>query len=78
MLDSNDKVTVNGGKFTVNMNSLPKVYSPGNSLETTFTVLKEGAQDDEVVPPAASDNISKEGDDGPPGKHDPQGECACA
>lgn len=33
LLDSNDKVTVNGGKFTVSMNALPKVYSPASSLQ---------------------------------------------
>ena len=34
VLNSNDKVTVSGGRFTVNIqNGMPVVYSPASSLE---------------------------------------------
>jgi hypothetical protein len=34
VLNPSDKVTVNGGKFTVNIqNGMPVVYSPASSLE---------------------------------------------
>lgn len=48
ILDSNDKVTINGGQFTVNMNGPPKVYLP--------TSCSPGPESDKINNNGSQDN----------------------
>ena len=58
MLDSSDSVTVSGGKFTVNMNGPPKVYSPvpANIADTQQqdVIVKQVGELDSATTPTSS------------------------
>lgn len=58
VLDSSDSVTVSGGKFTVNMNGPPKVYSPvpANIADTQQqdVIVKQVGELDSATTPTSS------------------------
>ncbi len=46
ILDTSDKVTVNGRQFTVSMNGPPKIYAPSNSLVSDDLASNDAPQQD--------------------------------